>query len=58
LQEIFSDATSQPEILKDNAALQKSALLPKLETKTHLPMQIGDYTDFHAGINHAFHLGY
>jgi fumarylacetoacetase len=58
LQEILSDTTSHPDILKDNAELQKSALLPKHETKTHLPMQIGDYTDFYAGLNHAFNLGY
>lgn len=58
LQEILSNTTSHPEVLKDNAALQKSALLPKHETKTHLPMQIGDYTDFYAGINHAFNVGY
>lgn len=58
LQELFSEATSHPEILKDNAALQKSALLPKHETKAHLPMQIRDYTDFYAGINHAFNVGY
>jgi fumarylacetoacetase len=58
LQEIFSDTTSHPEILKDNAPLQKSALLPKHETKAHMPMQIGDYTDFYAGINHAFNVGY
>lgn len=58
LQDIFSEATSHPEILKDNSALQKAALLPKHETKTHLPMQIGDYTDFYAGINHAFNVGY
>ena len=57
LQEIFSDATSHPDILKDNAGLRKSALLPKNETKTHLPMQIGDYTDFYAGLNHAFNVG-
>jgi fumarylacetoacetase len=57
LQEVFSDSTSHPQILKDNAALQKAALLPKHETKTHLPMQIGDYTDFFAGINHAFNVG-
>jgi fumarylacetoacetase len=57
LQDIFSESTSQPQILKDNAALQKAALLPKHETKTHLPMQIGDYTDFFAGINHAFNVG-
>jgi fumarylacetoacetase len=57
LQEVFSDATSHPDILKDNAELKKSALLPKQETKTHLPMQIGDYTDFYAGLNHAFNVG-
>lgn len=57
LQDVFSDSTSHPQILKDNAALQKAALLPKHETKTHLPMQIGDYTDFFAGINHAFNVG-
>ncbi|KAG0650038.1 Fumarylacetoacetate hydrolase [Hyphodiscus hymeniophilus] len=57
LQDVFSEATSHPQILKDNTALQKAALLPKHETKTHLPMQIGDYTDFFAGINHAFNVG-
>jgi fumarylacetoacetase len=57
LQDVFSESTSHPQILKDNAALQKAALLPKHETKTHLPMQIGDYTDFFAGINHAFNVG-
>jgi fumarylacetoacetase len=58
LQELLSEGTSHPEILKDNAALQKSALLPKHETKAHLPMQIRDYTDFFAGKNHAFNAGY
>ena len=57
LQDVFSENTSHPQILKDNTALQKAALLPKHETKTHLPMQIGDYTDFFAGINHAFNVG-
>jgi fumarylacetoacetase len=57
LQEVFSESTSHPQILKDNISLQKSALLPKHETKTHLPMQIGDYTDFYAGVNHAFNAG-
>lgn len=57
LQDVFSESTSHPHILKDNVALQKAALLPKHATKTHLPMQIGDYTDFFAGINHAFNVG-
>ena len=57
LQDVFSEGTSHPQILEKNAALQKAALLPKHETKTHLPMEIGDYTDFFAGINHAFNVG-
>jgi len=57
IQEILSASTSWPEILKENETLRKAALLPKHETKTHLPMKIGDYTDFFAGRNHAFHLG-
>lgn len=57
LQEVFSESTKYPEILKDNVTLQKASLLPKHETKLHLPMQIGDYTDFFAGINHAFNVG-
>jgi fumarylacetoacetase len=57
IQDILSESTSHPEILKDNEKLKKEALLPRHETKTHLPMQIGDYTDFFAGINHAFNVG-
>jgi fumarylacetoacetase len=57
LQDIFSESTSYPNVLKSNTSLQQAALLPKHETKTHLPMQIGDYTDFFAGINHAFNVG-
>lgn len=57
LQEIFSTESTHKEIFQKNEALQKEALLPKHETKTHLPMQIGDYTDFFAGINHAFNVG-
>lgn len=57
LQEVFLVGTKYPEILKDNQTLQRAALLPKHETKLHLPMQIGDYTDFYAGMNHAFNVG-
>jgi fumarylacetoacetase len=57
LQEIFSVNTSHPSVLKDNDALRTAALLPKQDTKNHVPMQIGDYTDFYAGINHAFNIG-
>jgi fumarylacetoacetase len=57
LQNILAEDTSHPEILKSNVALRKGAL-PRLETiTTHLPLSIGDYTDFFAGINHAFNVG-
>ncbi|TVY52136.1 Fumarylacetoacetase, partial [Lachnellula suecica] len=36
---------------------KKEALLPTHLTKTHLPMHIGDYTDFFAGIHHASNVG-
>jgi fumarylacetoacetase len=57
LHEIFTENTEFGKVLKDNEELRKQALLPKHETKTHLPMQIGDYTDFYAGLNHAFNVG-
>jgi len=57
LQDILAEDTKHPEILKDNETLKKEALLAKGEYKLHLPMQIGDYTDFFAGRNHAFNVG-
>ncbi|CAI7634996.1 unnamed protein product [Penicillium glandicola] len=57
LQNIFRADTKFPQILKDNASLQKSTLLPLSQVTNHLPMQIGDYTDFYAGMNHAYNMG-
>lgn len=57
LQNVFRADTQFPQILKDNAALQKSALLPLSEVTNHVPLQIGDYTDFYAGLNHAYNVG-
>ncbi|KAL4804501.1 hypothetical protein BDV18DRAFT_143288 [Aspergillus unguis] len=57
LQKVFSTETPFPQVLKDNAALQKDALLPLSEVTNHLPLQIGDYTDFYAGLNHAYNVG-
>lgn len=58
IQEIFKEDGKYPEILRDNEDLRKEALLVKEDTKNHLPMQIGDYSDFFAGRNHAQNLGY
>ncbi|KAL4932819.1 fumarylacetoacetate hydrolase FahA [Aspergillus undulatus] len=57
IQKVFSADTPFPQVLKDNGALQKDALLPLSEVTNHLPMQIGDYTDFYAGLNHAYNIG-
>ncbi|KAL3479950.1 Fumarylacetoacetase [Aspergillus californicus] len=57
IQKVLSSDTPFPQLLKDNAALQKEALLPLSEVTNHLPMQIGDYTDFYAGLNHAWNIG-
>jgi fumarylacetoacetase len=35
----------------------REALVPLRECKLHLPADIGDYTDFYAGIHHALNVG-
>lgn len=57
LQEVFKLSTSFPEVLRDNIELQKSCLIPLEDVQMHLPMQIGDYTDFFVGKHHAFTTG-
>ncbi|KAL6866564.1 hypothetical protein ACO1O0_002676 [Amphichorda felina] len=57
LQAIFSSDTKHPELLKDNAQLRESALIPLSKVQNHMPMAIGDYTDFYASTNHAYNVG-
>jgi fumarylacetoacetase len=57
LQSILDESTSLGAVLKDNDALKQKALVPVNQVKMHLPMQIGDYTDFYAGYHHAFKVG-
>ena len=57
LQDVLSAETKNPSILKYDAALQLKALLARSTVKNHLPMAIGDYTDFYAGKNHAYNVG-
>ncbi|KAF5133978.1 Fumarylacetoacetase [Metarhizium anisopliae] len=57
LQSIFSADTKHPQILKDNEQLKKTALLKRADVQNHLPLNIGDYTDFYAGKNHAYNVG-
>jgi fumarylacetoacetase len=57
LQVILKADTPYPHILKDNATLRRQALVAMAEVTSHLPMHIGDYTDFYAGLNHAYNVG-
>jgi len=57
LQNIFAEDTDHPDVLKENNSLREEALIPLTEVITHLPLQIGDYTDFYAGRNHAYNVG-
>ena len=57
LQSVFEHNTPYPNVLKLNHALQQQSLFPLEDVQTHLPMRIGDYTDFYAGLNHAYNVG-
>ncbi|KAI9674918.1 MAG: hypothetical protein M1822_009021 [Bathelium mastoideum] len=57
IQSVFSVDTPHADVLKSDTSLQKKVLVPLKDVETHLPMQIGDYTDFYAGRNHAFNVG-
>lgn len=57
LQSVFAEDGPYPDVLKDNKSLQETALLPLSVVQSHLPLAIGDYTDFYAGRNHAFNVG-
>ncbi|KAF2276071.1 Fumarylacetoacetase [Westerdykella ornata] len=57
IQSVFSKDTPFPDVLRNNTKLQKEALLSLSQVKMHLPMKIGDYTDFYAGLNHAYNCG-
>lgn len=57
LVDVFAADTKRGALLKDNASLRATAVLPLSQITTHLPMRIGDYTDFYAGMRHASTVG-
>ncbi|KAJ4855451.1 fumarylacetoacetate (FAA) hydrolase family domain-containing protein [Trichoderma breve] len=57
LQSILSIDTKNPEILRDNFVLRKDAIISLFDVQMHRPLDIGDYTDFYAGIHHASNVG-
>ena len=56
IQALLKVDTTNPELLRDNP-VRPQALIPQKDVKMHLPMAIGDYTDFYAGFHHAHHVG-
>lgn len=57
LQELLRENTGFPHLLRDNISLQRQVVLNKKHIKNHLPMKIGDYTDFYVGKHHAYNVG-
>lgn len=57
IQSIFLENGPFAEVLQNNEQLRRAALIPQKDCKMHLPMQINDYTDFYAGLNHAYNVG-
>ncbi len=49
-------SSSNP-ILRDDATLRGACLVPAQTAKLHLPLAIGDYTDFYSSRNHAENVG-
>lgn len=43
--------------LRDDDDLRRRALLPMQEVRLHLPVEIGDYTDFYSSREHAANVG-
>lgn len=43
--------------LRDHNTLREDALLPADQVTLHLPVQVGDYTDFYSSRQHAYNVG-
>lgn len=57
LQKVFTEGSPYSNLLEANKELQSKVLIPLKDITNHLPLAIGDYTDFFAGKNHAFNVG-
>lgn len=57
LQEVLASDTRLGHLLRDNEAARAQCLVLRADLQNRLPLAIGDYTDFYAGLNHAFNVG-
>ncbi|CAH0054419.1 unnamed protein product [Clonostachys solani] len=54
---VFKEPTLNSFAALGRPAHRSAALLPVANVINHLPLKIGDYTDFYAGRNHAYNMG-
>ncbi|KAI5455746.1 hypothetical protein BGZ63DRAFT_409668 [Mariannaea sp. PMI_226] len=57
LQSVLAIDTELAHVLKENTILRQSTIILRSDVTNHLPLEIGDYTDFYAGLNHAYNVG-
>ena len=57
LQQLLDNETLLGDVLRDNQARRSKALVPISSVQMHMPMVIGDYTDFFVGLHHALTVG-
>ncbi|KAL1961574.1 hypothetical protein VTN77DRAFT_1426 [Rasamsonia byssochlamydoides] len=53
LQELLREDTPRPGLLRDHIDRRNIVVIPLDEVQMHLPMELGDYTDFFVGLHHA-----
>jgi fumarylacetoacetase len=57
LQELLRDSTQLGYVLRDNHELRAKCLVPMESAVMHLPVTVGDFTDFFVGLHHANNVG-
>lgn len=53
LQDLLGSESSMGHLLRDNVELRSQAFISMNQAQMHLPMVIGDYTDFFVGPHHS-----
>lgn len=57
LQSLLVENSEHGSAMQQDEQLYRRVFIPVEKVTMHLPMQIGDYTDFYAGYHHAYSLG-
>lgn len=57
LQELLAEDSQLHHLLRDNQVRRQKCLLPMKDAIMHLPVTVGDFTDFFVGLHHANNVG-